>query len=165
MLLRCFHPADHNKDFFARRSKPPPDRAHFDQATEFILGHLTSSVFLESIVSQGLIPDPYKERAKDANLPSDSKAVYLAVTYDSFFIDRAKEHHGGDGLIVEVRVSCSALAADECWVGDAEAAEIGSMEALYRSMCAGACKHMGVIGPEKILSIRDSKGVVHFQRG
>lgn len=127
-------------------------------ATEFILGHFTSSTFISSILEHGLLPDVEKSRAIDDRIPSDSESVYLATTFDRSYVDRAMRHHGGEGIAVEVQVFRSALFADEAQSAPATLEQNSPEIALYLSMCGGACKHKGPILLSQILSITDFHG-------
>ena len=104
MILRCFYPSDVRRGSAQYLSRPPRNRAELDSASEIILGHFTSSKFLASIKTNGLIPDIKKERAMDDNLPSDETSVYLLTTFDRFYMNRAVKFHGGEALIIEVKV-------------------------------------------------------------
>jgi hypothetical protein len=160
MLLRCFHADDLGKAWNERLSRGPRNREEFNAATEFILGHFTTSAFLPSILKDGLQPDVRKERAMDDNLLSDNRSVYLATTFDRFYLDRAPKFHGGAGIIIEARVPRSDLSADEEWLNAHEQATLDRDEALYRSMCGGACKHAGPISLDRILSITATDGTI-----
>jgi hypothetical protein len=91
-------------------------------------------------------------------VPSDSESVYLATLFDRYYITRATQHHGGEGIIVEVQVLRSTLFADEGQLGPDSLGRNSPEIALYRSMCSGTCKHKGPILPSQILSITDAHG-------
>jgi hypothetical protein len=124
-----------------------------DSASEIILGHFTSSKFLASVKTNGLIPDIKKERAMDDTPPSDETSVYLRTTFDRFYMNRAVKFHGGEALIIEVKVPRRTLRADEAWIAPDERPIRDASEALYRTMCGGQCKHLGAVVPDQILSI------------
>ena len=158
MLVRCFHPGDALLEWSTFKSGLPIYEKEFPLATEFILGHFTSSAFLPSILEHGLLPDVEKSRAVDDRVPSDSESVYLATTFDRYYVDRAAKHHGGEGIAVEVQVFRSALFADEGQLAPATLEQNSPEMALYLSMCGGACKHKGPILLSQILSITDFHG-------
>jgi hypothetical protein len=160
VILRCFYPSDVKRRFGQYFSRPPGDRAELDSASEIILGHFTSSTFLQSITTNGLLPDKAKQRVMDDNLPSDGSSVYLSTTFQRFYMERVVRFHGGKALIIEVRVRRSALTADEEWLEPAERPECDADEALYRTMCGGSCKHIGSVLPDQILSIWAADGTV-----
>ncbi len=162
MVLKCFHQSDFARDWSNYLSRVPGNRAEFDAATHFILGHFTTSTFLPNILKDGLTPDEHMERAVDDNVPSDNTSVYLAATYDRFYMKRATKYHGGEAISIEVLVNKASLSADEAWVGPQDLATIDPDEALYRSMCGGACKHRGKVPIENILSICDAHGTVIY---
>ncbi len=164
MLVHCFHSGDVVREFFSYQSGPPRDEKEFLSATEFILGHFTSSFFLSSILEHGLLPDVEKTRATDDGVPSDSKSVYLATTFDRYYLRRAVERHRGEGLVVEVQVFRSALLADESQSASANLEQASPDEALYLSMCGGACKHRGLIPSSQILSITDCRGLMRYEK-
>lgn len=149
MTIRCFDPTDHGRDWSSYRSRPPDTRQELESATHLILGHFTTSTFLDSILQHGLIPDSSKERAMDDNQPSDTESVYLTAMYDRFYQDRAVEHHGGEAIVVEVLVERASLVADECSLPLAFQTRPPE-EALFLSLCchAQSCKHRGPIPPE-----------------
>ena len=158
MLIRCFHPRDVFREVLTFKSRLPICEKEFPFATEFVLGHFTSSAFLPSILDHGLLPDVEKSRAIDDRVPSDSESVYLATTFDRYYVERATRHHGGEGIAVEVRVFRSVLFADEGQLQSAALEQNSPEMALYLSMCGGACKHKGPILPSQILSITDFHG-------
>jgi len=158
MLLRCFHQSDFDRNWSNHLSRSPRSRAEFDAATQFILGHFTTSTFLSGILRNGLMPDERKERAVDDNVPSDSTSVYLATTYDRFYMSRATRHHGGEPISIEVHVEKTALLADEGQLSSHDLAILDPEGALYVSMCGGACKHPGTVQLKNILSICDAYG-------
>jgi hypothetical protein len=164
MLAHYFHPDDVFREFGAYQSHPPTCEKDFSLATEFILGHFTSSTFLSSILVHGLLPDIEKLRAIDDRVPSDPKSVYLATTFDRYYLDRATQHHRGDGIIIEVQVFRSALFADEGQLAPTDLKQNSPEMALYLSMCGGACKHKGQIPLSQILSITDSQGSVLYKK-
>ena len=163
MLLRCFHQSDFDRNWSNYLSRGPRNRAEFDAATQFILGHFTTMTFLSKILKYGLMPDKHKERAIDDNAPSDSTSVYLATTYDRFYMKRAICHHRGEPISIEVRVKKIALFADEGQLSPRDLATLDPVEALYVSMCGGACKHNGTVPLKDILSICDAYGTIIYQ--
>ena len=163
MILQCFHQSDFARDWSNRVSRGPRNRAEFDAANQFILGHFTTSTFLPSIMKHGLTPDTHKERAVDDRVPSDSKSVYLLTIYDSLYMERAMKRHGGEAISIEVRVKKSALSPDEGQLSPHDLATVDAGEALYLSMCSGACKHHGAIPFTNILSIYYADGAVLYQ--
>ena len=164
MLHRCFHTTDSQRSWSTYRSKPPRSREEFEAATAFILGHFSSSSFLDSILQHGLIPDTFKERSVDDRVPSDNSSVYLATTYDRFYAERAAKHHMGQPIIVEVVVERSKLVADEAALSSCDLETCTPDDALYRSLCFGVCKHNGVISRSSILSISGLDGSVIFEQ-
>ncbi len=162
MLLKCFHQSDFARGWSNYLSRGPRDRAEFDAATQFILGHFTTSTFLPKILKDGLTPDAHKERAVDDNVPSDITSVYLATTYDRFYMKRAMQHHGGEAISIEVCVDKATLSADEGQLSPRDLATLDPVDALYVSMCGGACKHRGNVPLKNILSICDAHGMVIY---
>ena len=162
--VRCFHPGGLCPDAEPLQSKPPQSEDEFRSASEFILGHFTSSVFLDSILKYGLIPDVDGSRAIEDGLRSDSESVYLATRIDRLYLKRAIQHHNGKGIAVEVQVPRSALLADENYLAPSELERISPETALYLSMCSGACKHRGPIPQAQILSITDCHGLSMYKK-
>jgi hypothetical protein len=158
MLLRCFDSTDFERDWSTSRSCEPRSLAHFASSSEFILGHFTSSVFLDAILSEGLTPDPKRERSVADGLPSDSHSVYLASTFDRYYLKRAKEHHGGTPICIEVQVLRRMLTCDESLIPPDQLKNMSEDEALYRSLCTGGCKHRGPIAISSILSVWGEAG-------
>lgn len=157
-LIECFDPFDLKRDFFTRRSREPRSLQEMKNAKHIVLAHFTSSLFLEEIKKQGLIPDTYKKRAMQDGLPSDTECVYLAVKMDTFYINRALENHGGEALVVVVKVELSSLEADENTIAPLRIKNLSRDEMLYESLCFGQCKHRGVIPPSRILGIYNGNG-------
>lgn len=162
--LRCFYPDDLKREWSYHLSRPPQSRAEFDQARQFILGHFTSSTFLDRIPKEGLAPDTKKERVIDDNLPSDPESVYLLATFDRFYLHRAIKHHGGRGIMIEVAVERRQLTADEGQINPFVRSTVDAEEALYLSLCGGACKHRGGVAVKNILSIHDMDGTQLYAR-
>ena len=96
----------------------------------------------------------------DDNLPSDDCSVYLSTTFQRFYMERVVKYHGGQALIVEVKVPQSTLTADEEWLAPIELPITDAADALYRTMCGGSCKHRGAILLDRILSIRTAGGEI-----
>ena len=163
MRLKCFHKSDSQRDWSSSRSRPPRSREELDSATEVILGHFTSSIFLENILQHGLMPDIHKERAVDDRVPSDNESVYLTATYDRLYPERAVVHHGGRPIVVEVLVDRRSIVADEGALSPHDLATCAADEALYLSLCLGACKHPGPIPLASILSITYLDGSIIYE--
>ena len=164
MRLQCFHISDSQRSCSNYKSKAPQSREEFDSVTEFILGHFTSSSFLDKILKEGLLPDPHKERAIDDRVPSDSKSVYLASTYDWSYAERAVQHHKGKAIVIDVLVERQSVVADESSLSPNDLVTCDSDTALYHSLCLGACKHPGAIGLSSILSIAELDGTIIHKR-
>jgi hypothetical protein len=160
VILRCFYPADVARRFGEYRSRPPIDPSELYAASEVILGHFTSSKFLPTITRNGLVPDRDKERAIDDNLPSDDVSVYLSTTFQRFYMERAVKAHGGEAIVVEVKVPRTSLSADEEWLAPTELPITDPADALYKTMCGGSCKHLGPILLARILSMRTADGTI-----
>jgi hypothetical protein len=63
----------------------------------------TSSIFLDSLRWNGLLPDTNKERTGEDGVPSDSESVYLCSSFDRFYLRRAVERFRGSGIMVVSR--------------------------------------------------------------
>ena len=162
MILQCFHQSDFARDWSNYASRGPIDRAEFSAANQFILGHFSTSTFLSSIMKHGLTPDAHEDRTVDDDVPSDSMSVYLLTTYDRFYMERATKYHGGEAISIEIRVNKYALSADEAQLHHYDLTTLDDEEALYVSMCGGACKHNGAIPLASILSIYDANGTILY---
>lgn len=160
MTIRCFHVDDCMREWSSYRSGPPRTREELMAASHLILGHFSTTTFLDSILSHGLIPDYRKERVIDISVPSDAESVYLTAMYDRFYGKRAVEHHGGSPIVVEVIVSLDSLLADESAVSPAALAGSTPEQALFLGLCTSsqACKHKGPIPLSQILSISHIDG-------
>lgn len=155
-LLRCFDPTDARRSVFDRKSAPPASVGELASASELVLAHATSSVFLPRILAVGLTPDTYGDRTVSDGLPSDIESVYLSIGFDSFYLDRATTHHGGEGVVVEVKVQVANLRPDENW---GPPTGMPLLEQVQRSLVDGkCCKHHGVISPERILAVYNRAG-------
>ena len=164
MRLKCFHRSDCSRDYNYYKSRSPKSLDELNTATQMILGHFTSSSFLDGIAREGLIPDTGKVRAIDDRVSSDDASVYLTARYDLVYLTRAVANHGGRPIVVEVLVDCSALVADEGALSPADAALAKPDEALYLSLCLGSCKHSGPIPLSAILSITEADGTMIYER-
>jgi hypothetical protein len=157
-VLECFDPLDLKRDFFNRYSRPPRSLDEMKNARYLILGHCTSSRFLEEIKRIGLVPDYRKERGINDGLQSDSDCIYLLVGLDKYFLNRAILHHGGEGLVICVKVELGLLEADENTIIPSYHKHLPSEEQLYVSLCGNQCKHKGPIKAEQILGIYLEEG-------
>jgi hypothetical protein len=157
-VLHCFDPADLRYDTLTMRRQPPHSIEELWSSTHLILAHFTSSVFLSSILEDGLLPDSGKHRAIDDGLPSDPMCVYLSSRVDRFYFRRAIEHHGGEGIVILVEVDRTSLLPDECAVGTMYATQPLDMQ-LYFSLCFGTCKHVGPIPTTSFLGSFSANGV------
>lgn len=126
--------------------------------THLVLAHFTTSLFLDSIRQRGLIPDPKKERSIDDGVPSDHVSIYLSTHYERFYLQRAIQYHGGEGIIVVVQVARTAVAPDESALSEIERTIHPIDTQLFLSLCFGACKHPGAITLDKIIGIYDYYG-------
>ena len=160
MIFRCFYPSDVARRWDTYLTRPPKNPAELESASELILGHFTSSTFFPEIAANGLLPDQNKERATEDGLPSDEHSVYLLPRFDRFYMDRAVKSHGGEALIIEVIVFRAALSADQEWFAPIDLPITDAMDALSKTMCGGACRHLGPVRAHQILSIRTSDGVI-----
>jgi len=164
MVVKCFHRPDCQRDSSWPKSGPPQTQEEFENATEFILGHFTSSSFLDSILKHGLIPDTRKERCVDDRVPSDNESVYLTARYDQLYSERAVKAHGGKPILVEVKVDRNSIYADESALTSGTLANSTPTDALYLSLCYGACKHYGSIPLSDILSISELDGTIIYEK-
>jgi hypothetical protein len=154
-VLKCFDPSDAARDFSNFRSRTPQSLEELVRHCHLVLGHFTSSTFLDVIRGRGLFPDFSKERAVEDYAPSDAGSVYLTARFDRFYLHRAVENHGGDGIIVVVKVERSALLPDESYLSQGDRRTLPLDHQLYQSLCLGAGKHPGFIAPAKFLGIYD----------
>ena len=164
MRAQCFYISDSKRSYPYYRSKPPQSREEFDFITEFVLGHFTSSSFLDSIMNDGLLPDIYNERAIADGVPSDNQSVYLTPNYSRFYADRAVQHHKGRAIVIDVLVERQSVVADESALSPEDLLASDASTALYHSLCFGACKHPGAIGLSSILTITELDGTIIHQR-
>lgn len=159
-VLQCFDPLDATRDSLNIRSRRIKTREELRLYKSIILGHLTSSVFLPSIRSNGLLPDARKERAVNDGVPSYHESVYLCTWLDHFYLNRATENHSGEGIIVVVQIEISVLKPDESALSEVERETLPFEEQLFRSLAQfGACKHLGIIPIEKIIGIYNAQGL------
>ena len=158
MPRRCFYADDVLRDWSSYRSGGPSSLNELREAPSLILGHMSSSTFLPSIITKGLAPDTGRERASKDQLYSDPDCVYLLTRFDRFYLNRATQSHGGEPIILEVQAKRSRLVADENALSPARMKDVDQDTALYESMCFGACKHRGPIPPEHILGIFNADG-------
>lgn len=166
MTIRCFHIDDHKRDWASYQSKPPQTREELMAASHLILGHFTSTTFLDGILKSGLLPDFDKARSMDDRVPSDFQSVYLTAKYDRFYGERAVKYHDGSAVVVEVIVSTEMLQADEGALSPAELAKLPPDLALYESLCCSiswACKHAGAVPLSQILSITHQDGTPIYE--
>jgi hypothetical protein len=161
-ILRCFDPIDSALPWDKRQSKPPDSLDAMLSANQLVLGHVTSSTFLNSIRQQGLVPDLHKQRTVDDGVPSDATSVYLRATWDSLYAERAVTQHGGSPIVVVVCVSRTALEPDEAVFAPTDAKTLPLNVRLYHSLCSGACKHQGAIPSDDILGIYDESAAELF---
>ncbi len=158
-VLECFDPSDLSLDFFSRRSSPPGSFEEMKRSEYLILGHCTTSAFLEEIKRNGLVPDYHKGRSINDGLPSDPNYVYLFARLDKYFLKRAVRHHGGKGIVVAVQVELALLEADENAIAPADHGKFPSDFLLYKSLCMNQCRHRGQIRPNQILGIYLEDGI------
>ena len=156
-VIRCFFPDDARRSWADFKSSAPRNPEELASCSEVILGHFTSSTFFESIDRDGLVPDIKKERAVEDDLPSDLTSVYLAATFDRFYLKRAVKNHGGAGLIVVVRVDIRSLLADDASLKPADLG-LSSKQQLYLSLQFGSCKHRGPIERSRVIGFYDECG-------
>ena len=56
-VLYCFDTVDSTRSWDNQRSKPPGSLDALLAANDLVLGHVTSSTFLDKIRQDGLVPD------------------------------------------------------------------------------------------------------------
>ncbi len=158
-LLECFDPSDLKLNSLNRSYRGPRSLQDIIDAKYLILAHCTSSVFLDNIKKEGIIPDLFQERCKEDNLPSDNKCVYLLSRVDKLYADSVVNTHGGEALFVVVRVELTSLEADENTITpNLKKKNLPQIELLFRSLNFGQCKHRGLIPPSQILGIYKTDG-------
>lgn len=155
--LECFDPADLKLKWSSRRSRSPNTLEELQACTDVVLGHVTDSNYLASIIVNGLIPDPERNRGISDGLPSDGNCVYLMAKLDTHYFGRNR-HRGDCAIVVVVEVERTSLNADENWVSEGTAGDPGQL--LYISLCGGACKHIGPITPECLTAVYSESGAL-----
>ena len=136
----------------------------FEASEELILGHFTSSIFLESILNEGLLPPSKTNKYSNFHdaQPGDENYIYLITHYDSFFAQKAVEKYGGEEIVIMVRVKKETLELDNFnnvythWRGVQNFNPRDSNQ-LYRTLAGddtfSQCKTSISINPEQILEI------------
>jgi hypothetical protein len=160
VLLKCFDPKDIALPWSKRSAHLPPRSIdELRQATHLLLAHHTTDIFLSSIRRDGLSPSAVTGLSIADRLESDLECVYLASRHDTFYFQRAVDQYGGEGLVVLVQVETEDLLADENMLSPSERDALQPLEQLYRSLCAGACKHRGPTPTSKVVALYDFKGI------
>jgi len=121
------------------------------------LGHVTASVFIDSVRSQGLLPNNHSGHCINDGLESSPDLVYLLAKYDPLYAKRAVEAFGGNAVVFSVRVPIKNLVADQNALAPAACFE-SDLKALFHSLCFGVCAHRGPIHVSQILNVRDLSG-------
>lgn len=87
----------------------------FDKAGTLVLGHFTTSIFLDKILENGLQPPAKtgKYSNDDMIVPGDEHYIYLAAHYDNVFSKNAVERYGGDQILILIEIDKSALELDD----------------------------------------------------
>ncbi len=163
--LELFRPKDVASASRQRINRVPETAAELSGFTHLVLGHVTSTVHLKSILVHGLQPNTGHTRPSDKLAPSDETSVYLLSAWDGFYVGRARKLHGGDAAIIVVRVPLCRLEADEAMFPFSVYSELSVVDVpklLFRSLSAGVCKHRGGVETQNILGVFDGFGVAHW---
>ena len=151
-LIAVFDEKDIGKDFFQRRSPLIKDSKiirNINDLDRLILVHHTTDTFLDSILKEGLLTPSNTKKGYDDFVPSDCNAVYLSSIVDNYYLSRATETYGGEGIYVVVQVPKGNLLPDS---------EGFSKVSLENSIVGTGCKHIGNISINNIRSIYNSSG-------
>jgi hypothetical protein len=161
MTIEIFDKDDIRRRALDRTSPLIRNFSSFDQIKNFdnlVLGHHTSDIFLDSIIENGLLTPAQTGNSFEDGLSSDQNSVYLASTFDNYWLDRATEKYGGTGIVVVVEVPRRNLLSDkEGW----NLTEDDNISLFYSIMKTG-CKHKGKINPWNIKEIYNSSGDIIY---
>ena len=83
----------------------------FKQCEYVILGHFTSSAFIDSIMENGLLPSAETKISSNDDLlqPGDENYIYFTSYFDPLYGENAVKKYGGQPILVLVRLSPSIL--------------------------------------------------------
>jgi hypothetical protein len=163
-LMICFNPMDLRLPTYSRNSSVKSFE-DLKTAKNLRLAHFTSSIHINSIIENGLLPNSLSGVQIVDNLKTDPDCVYLSVNLDTSYFSRAIKKFGGKGIVVVVDVDKTNLVADEnSLYPDDLKGNFTDEELLFKSLSSmfGACKHRGIIVPKRIIEIYNSKGETSF---
>tara|TARA_Y100000034_G_scaffold117517_1_gene157070 strand:+ start:751 stop:1248 length:498 start_codon:yes stop_codon:yes gene_type:complete len=161
MTIEIFDKNDIRRRSLDRKSPLIKDVSLFNQISNFdnlILGHHTSDTFLDSIIENGLLTPAQTGNSFEDGLPSDQSTVYLASTFDNYWLARATEKYGGNGIIVVVEVPRRNLLPDK----EGRTLTEDDNSSLFHSIMRTGCKHKGKINPWNIKEIYNSSGDIIY---
>lgn len=162
-LHKCFYSEDLNRRKGDRRASGLNICfEEFKKITHLQLIHSTTSVFLDNILENGLLPSSATGNEIEDNLSTDLECIYLSAAFDYHYIKRAVEKYGGEGIVVLVEVEKALLEADENSISqdNLQGQILLNEKLLYDSLSFifGACKYRGIISPENIVSVFSKEG-------
>jgi len=136
----------------------------FKNSDSIILGHFTSSKFLEGICQHGICP-PTKTKmfSNKDNLFSDGdeKYIYLSSHFDSFFSENAVKKHGGDEILILVKISPLDLELDNIRNRHIDQGlQLNNLEKIFEELqnpWAAQARTKTTIFPKNILKVIDLK--------
>ena len=87
----------------------------FKQCEFVILGHFTSSAFIDSIVENGLLPPVETGFFSNDDMlqPGDENYIYFTSHFDPLYGENAVKKYGGQPILVLVKLSPSILELDD----------------------------------------------------
>lgn len=124
-----------------------------------ILGHFTSSIFIENILKNGLLPakETNKFSNNDMFSDGDDDFVYLAGHFDHVFSENAIKKFGGEEILLIVKIERNKLELDDLQKQySRQNKDIQDQKQIYTVLTQeiySQCRTKSIIPPENILHI------------
>ena len=133
----------------------------FYNSEYIILGHFTTSIFLESILIYGINPsiDTRNHLNKDIILDSQNQYIYLLGHFDKAVSENAVKKFGGTEILILIKVKKNTLELDDVnCIYSKRGINITSEELIYTALTQSLfsqCRTKQNILPEQIIEIID----------
>lgn len=133
----------------------------YNSAKHVILGHFTTSVFLNSILENGIQLSQYTGNSsyKEIFKEDDENYIYLAGHFDRDFSKNAVKKFGGNEILILVKVKRDTLELDDVNnIYSKKGIKLNSNKDIYNALTQSLfsqCRTKQIILPEQIIGILD----------
>lgn len=157
-------------DLFSFYFAKPCKNISYDEyinAEYIILGHLTTSIFLDSILKNGIKAPEYTGNFsnKDMFIDIDKYYIYLAGHFDRVFSENAVKKFGGKEILILIKVKRNTLELDDLnGMYSKQGISLTSNEEIHNVLTQNLfsqCRTKESILPEQIIEVFDVNKIMN----